>query len=154
MRLYWELAKRQYQQQLAYRTANLAGLFTNAFFGYIRAAIFIAAFGGSGGASAGQVIAGYDLQAAVTYTWITQALIMIVMLWGWWDIEQTIRSGDVITDLARPFSYLGFWLARDLGRAVYFLLFRATPVMLVGQLLFGLRWPSSPLVWLAFAAST
>jgi ABC-2 type transport system permease protein len=37
---------------------------------------------------------------------------------------------------------------------VYFLLFRAAPVMLVGQLMFGLRWPSSPQVWLAFAAST
>ena len=49
---------------------------------------------------------------------------MVVQLWGWWDVEATIRSGDVVTDLARPFSFLGYWLARDLGRAAYFLLFR------------------------------
>src|SRR5438477_299287 len=135
MRLYWELAKRQYQQQLAYRTANLAGLLTNSFFGYVRAAIFLAAFAGAAtGANGTKVIAGYDLRAAITYTWITQALIMIVMLWGWWDVEVTIRSGNVISDLSRPFSYLGYWLARDLGRAAYFLVFRAAPVMILGQL--------------------
>jgi ABC-2 type transport system permease protein len=131
---------------------------TNAFFGYIRAAILLAAFasatGAAGGASRGTTIAGYDVPSAVTYTWITQALIMIVMMWGWWDVEETIRSGDVVSDLSRPFSYLGYWLARDVGRAAYFVLFRAAPVMLVGQVLFGLRWPSSPLVWAAFAAST
>jgi hypothetical protein len=34
MRLYWEVARRAVQRQLAYRTENLAGLFTNAFFGF------------------------------------------------------------------------------------------------------------------------
>lgn len=148
MRLYWEIAKRAFQRQLAYRTANLAGLVTNVFFGYVRATIFVAAFAGSGAP-----IAGYELSAAVTYTWITQALIMTVMLWGWWDLEQTIKSGDVVSDLSKPFSLLGFWLARDVGRAAYHLLFRATPILLVGQLVFGLRWPGSSTVWLWFALS-
>ncbi len=141
MRLYWELAKRQFQQQLAYRTANLAGLVTNAFFGYIRAAILLAAFAGQG------TIAGYDARDVVTYTWVTQGLIMIVSLWGWFDVEKTIRDGSVVSDLSKPFSYLGYWLARDYGRSVYFLLFRCVPVLLMGQLTYGLRWPSSPLTW-------
>src|SRR5919108_533637 len=148
MRLYWEVAKRAFQRQLAYRTANLAGLVTNAFFGYVRAAIFVASFVGRGGD-----IAGYDMRAAVTYTWVTQAMIMVVMLWGWWEIEKTIKSGDVISDLSKPFSFLGFWLARDVGRSIYYLGFRAAPIMLVGQVLFGLRWPSSPTVWVVFAVS-
>ena len=41
MRLYWEVARRALQRQLAYRTENLAGLFTNGFFGYLRAAVFL-----------------------------------------------------------------------------------------------------------------
>jgi len=147
MRLYWEVAKRAFQRQLAYRTANLAGLTTNAFFGYVRAAVFVAAFHARG------EIAGYDLPSAITYTWITQALIMVVMLWGWWDVATTITTGQVVSDLSKPFSYLGFWLARDAGRALYFLLFRAVPVMLVGELLFDLRWPSSAAVWLLFGGS-
>ncbi len=135
LRLYWEVGRRALQRQLAYPTANLAGLVTNAFFGYVRGAIFLSLYTGQGS------IAGYDAQAAVTYTWMTQALVMVVALWGWWEVEQTIRTGDVVTDLARPFSYLAYWLARDLGRAGYFLAFRFAPVLLAGQLFFGLRWP-------------
>lgn len=147
MRLYWEIGKRAFQRQLAYRTANLAGLVTNSFFGYVRAAIFVAAFGQQGD------IAGYTQAAAITYTWVTQSLIMLVMLWGWWELEKTIKSGDVISDLSKPFSFLGFWLARDVGRAAYHLLFRAAPILLVGQLVFGLRWPASPAVWPLFGLS-
>jgi ABC-2 type transport system permease protein len=147
MRLYWEFGKRSFQRQLAYRAANVAGLITNAGFGYLRAAVFLAIY------QTQDTIAGYGLLDAVTYTWLTQALIMLVALWGWWEVEETIRTGDVVSDLAKPFSYLGYWLARTYGRAVYFLLFRGVPIMLVGELMFGLRWPTSPVTWLALAIS-
>jgi ABC-2 type transport system permease protein len=151
MRLYAALARMAFRRQLAYRTANLAGLLTNAFFGYLRSAALIAAFASAPSGS----IAGYDTQTITTYAWVTQALIMVLNLWGWWDIELTIRSGDVVTDLTRPVSYLGSWLARDYGRAAYFLLFRGLPSLIVGQLTLsdGLRWPTDPLAWLAFAGS-
>lgn len=147
MRLYVEVARRAVQRQFAYRVENLAGLFTNAFFGYLRAAVFVAAY------QATSNIGGYDAQSAVTYQWISQAMVMVVALWGWWDIELTIRSGDVVSDLARPFSYLGFWLARDMGRAIYFALFRGVPIMLIGQLVTGLAWPASPAQWAVFFVS-
>jgi len=149
MRLYWEVARLAVQRQLTYRTENLAGLFTNAFFGYLRAAVFVAVYQNANATNVG----GYDVQAAVSYSWITQAMIMIVALWGWWDVEETIRTGDVVSDLAKPIAYLAFWLARDVGRAVYFTVFRAAPILLVGQLLFGLHWPSSLGAWLAFSLS-
>jgi ABC-2 type transport system permease protein len=147
VRLYFEVARRALQRQFAYRTENLAGLFTNVFFGYLRAAVFVAVY------QIGNNVGGYDAQAAVTYMWVTQAMIMIVALWGWWDIEETIRTGDVVSDLSKPFSYVGFWLARDFGRSAYFTLFRAVPVMIAGQVLSGLRWPASPGVWLLFMVS-
>lgn len=147
MRLYWEVARRALQRQLAYRTENLAGLVTNAFFGYLRAAVLLAVYQSTSD------VAGYDATASVTYAWITQAMIMIVALWGWWDVDQTIRTGDVVSDLSKPFSYLGFWLARDLGRATYFVVFRAAPILICGQVTFGLHWPSSIGAWLAFSAS-
>jgi ABC-2 type transport system permease protein len=140
--LYAAVVRVAFRRQLAYRTANLAGLATNAFFGLLRVSLFVALFQ----ASPQSTIGGYDLQAAATYTWVTQAMIMVVCMWAWWDIETTIRSGDVVTDLARPFSYLGYWLARDYGRAAYFALFRGVPCLVFGQLTFagGLRWPASP----------
>jgi ABC-2 type transport system permease protein len=147
IRVYWEIAKRAFQRQLAYRTANIAGLVTNAFFGYIRAAILVAAVAGAGS------IAGYDEVGMVTFTWVTQALIMVVNLWGNLEVSATIRSGEVVSDLAKPLSYLGYWLSREYGRATYFLLFRCAPILLVGQVMFGLRWPVSPVTWLAVAVS-
>jgi ABC-2 type transport system permease protein len=143
LQLYAAVARVAFRRQLAYRTANLAGLVTNAFFGLLRVSLFIALFQ----SSPQPTIGGYDLQAAATYTWVTQAMIMVVCLWGWWDVEATIRTGDVVTDLARPFSYLGYWLARDYGRAAYFALFRGVPGLIIGQLTFagGLRWPTTPI---------
>lgn len=147
VRLYWAVALRAFRRQLTYRTANLAGLFTNCCFGYLRAVIFFAVYANR------PRVAGYDLADAVTFTWVTQSLIMVVALWSWWEIEETIRSGDVVSDLAKPFSYLGFWLARDYGRALAFLITRCAPIFLIGQLTFGIRWPRYPQTWLYFAAS-
>ena len=141
MRLYWELAKRQFQQQLAYRTANLAGFVTNAYFGYVRAAILSAAFAGQG------VVAGYDQQDIVTFTWVTQATIMVINLWGGIGVGETISTGAVVSDLSKPFHYLGYWLSREYGRSAYFLLFRCLPLLAIGQLTFGLRWPQAPSTW-------
>jgi ABC-2 type transport system permease protein len=147
MRLYWEVARRAYQRQLAYRTSNIAGLITNCVFGYLRAAVMLALY------ATEETIGGYGRQEAVSYLWITQAYVMVIALWGWYEVEQTIRTGDVVSDLAKPFSYLGYWLARDYGRATYHLLFRGVTILLVGHLSFGLRWPDSPLTYLAFAFS-
>lgn len=76
MRLYLEVGKRAFQRQLAYRTANLAGLVTNGCFGYLRAVVFLSVY------QARESIVGYDVVSAVTFTWVTQALIMVVALWG------------------------------------------------------------------------
>src|SRR5438309_803440 len=135
------------RRQLTYRTANLAGLATNCCFGYLRAVVLLAVYQGRSS------VAGYAPNEVVSFVWITQALLMVVALWGWWEVEETIRSGDVVADLAKPFSYLGFWLARDYGRALCYIVYRCIPIFVVAQLTFGIRWPTSPLTWLALAIS-
>ena len=148
VRVYAELARRAWQRQRAYGNANLAGLFTNSFFGYIRVVPLIAAF------ASRPEISGYDRDAAITWNWLVQSLITIVALWGWWEVALTIRSGGVAIDLARPIHYLGYWLARDVGRAAYSTVYRFMPILIVGQLVSGLRWPEAPwLTWPAFLCS-
>ena len=147
VRLYLAVAALSYQRRLAYRTANLAGLITNVVFGFLRTAVFLALF------TAQPVVAGYTAQEMVTFSWLMQAIIMVVQLWGWFEVEETIRTGDVVSDLARPFSYLGYWLAQDLGRAAYFVLYRGVPVFLLSHLTMGLQLPSSPFTWLLFLLS-
>jgi ABC-2 type transport system permease protein len=72
---------------------------------------------------------------------------MPVYFWNWWGIADTIRTGDVVLDLAKPFDYYAFWLSRDAGRAIYHTLFRWLPTMLLGVLLFGVRLPAESGRW-------
>jgi ABC-2 type transport system permease protein len=146
--VYVEVARRAFQRQGAYRTANLAGIFTNCTFGYLRAVPLMAAL------AVRPQIEGYDAATAMTWNWLVQALIAVVALWGWWEVAATIRTGDVALDLARPIDYLGYWFARDAGRAAWFLAFRAVPIFLVGAVTAGVRWPQAPLTtWPLFVAS-
>jgi len=41
MRLYWEVGKRAFQRQLAYRSANVNGLITTVCFGYLRSSVLL-----------------------------------------------------------------------------------------------------------------
>ncbi len=147
MRVYLETMRLSFRRHRAYGAANVAGLITNGFFGVVRSYVFIALF------QARPTAEGYDLANALTYVWVTQALIMPVLLWSWLEIALTIRSGDVASDLSRPWSYFGYWLSRDLGRAAYHVLYRSLPTLLLGLLLFRIKLPSSPMPWALFACS-
>ena len=147
LRLYWEVARRGYQRYATYRAATFAGVFTNTVFGFMRAYVFVALYTGM------SRVGGLSLSDTLTYTFLTQGILMVVYLWGWWEIALTIRSGDVVTDLSRPFDYQAYWLSQDLGRATYHAIFRGIPPFIVGALVFHLALPHNPLVWLLFVLS-
>jgi ABC-2 type transport system permease protein len=146
MRLFWELVKISFQRYLSYRAAALAGLATNFFFGLLRAAVLTALYG------ARQEVAGISLQGAVTYTGLTQALIVFLSLFGWYELMYSVHSGDVSSDLLKPMNYYGFWLAQDCGRAIAGLLMRGLPIMLAYALMFGITLPRGVVQWLALGA--
>ena len=56
-------------------------------------------------------------------------------------------------DFYRPVGILGWYLAADVGRAAFHLISRGLAPTLVGALLFDLRYPAGPLVWVAFFVS-
>lgn len=141
------LARMSFQKQLAYRAANLAGFLTNAFFALLRASVLVALYA----AKDGMRVGGYDVRAAVTYTGIGQALIGWVALWGWWDLLNQIKTGDVATDLQRPISFFWYWCAQDLGRAAAQLLLRGLPMMLLYALAYPISLPASAGQAAAFA---
>lgn len=148
--LHVSIARRAFRRYSTYTAATLAGIFTNCVFGIIVCFVYIAVWDQRPDAG------GYDVNDAVTYAWLGQALIMTVMIWGGGtpdDLAERIRSGDVAIDLYRPVGILGWYLAADLGRAVYHLLTRGIAPTVVGALLFDLTWPGSPLAWLGFAVS-
>lgn len=147
VRLYWEVAKRGYRRYATYRGATFAGVFTNTVFGFMRAYVLIALF------RSRPHVGGYDITDALTYTWLTQACLMAIYIWGWYEIAERIRSGDIVSDLQRPVDFQGYWLAQDLGRAVYHTIFRGVPPFVLGALAFHLRLPANPAIYLLFAIS-
>jgi viologen exporter family transport system permease protein len=147
VRAYVELARAGYRRWSTYRVASVAGVFTNTVFGFLRAAVLIAALKTAG------TIAGWDTSDALTYTWLTQGLIMVTAIWNWNDIALRVMSGDVATDLQRPIDFQFQWLATDYGRAFYHLLARGLPPFVVGALVYHLRLPTHASTWFVFAVS-
>jgi ABC-2 type transport system permease protein len=148
--LYAAVAMSSFRRYATYTAATLAGIFTNSVFGVIISFAYIAVWRQNPDAG------GYDVTDAVTYCWLAQAMIMTVAIWNGGttdDVAERIRTGDVAIDLYRPVSFLGWFLAGDLGRAAYHLLTRGVAPTVVGALLFDLRFPANPVTWLAFLLS-
>ena len=148
--LYVAVALSSFRRYSTYTAATVAGIFTNSVFGAIISFAYIAVW--KQNPSAG----GYDVTDALTYCWLAQAMIMTVAVWNGGttdDVAERIRTGDVAIDLYRPVSFLGWFLAGDLGRAAYHLLTRGVAPTVVGALLFELRFPHHPVTYLAFVVS-
>jgi ABC-2 type transport system permease protein len=128
-----------FRRYATYRRATLAGAFTNTFFGVVKVSILFAAADAAGGS-----VAGYDRAALSTYTWLSQGMIAVSWLFGWPQVIQRVRTGDVAIDLGRPVHPVAAWLAEDLGRAAQACLIRFFGPLVVGGLLFGLRLPHRP----------
>jgi ABC-2 type transport system permease protein len=149
VRLYWEVARRGYRRYATYRGATVAGLFTNTVFGFLRSYLLMALLAGQ----ATGMIGGFGTGDSLSFVWLGQGLIMVVYLFSWQEIGLRVRSGDIATDLSRPYDFQGYWLAQDLGRALYHLVSRGIVPFLVGMAVFTLTLPHDPVIWLAFAVS-
>lgn len=147
MRLYWELAVRGFQRAAAYRTAAISGAITNTFFGFLRAYVFIALYEVRPDAG------GYSLQDALTFTFLTQGMAALIEMWSWWRIAETVQTGQIATDLSRPFDYEFYWLAQDYGRALFQFFLRSVPPFVVGMIAFGAALPPDAILWLALVPS-
>jgi ABC-2 type transport system permease protein len=134
-----------FRRYATYRQATVAGTFTNIVFGFIRCYVLLAVAAGTVGATAG----GYDARQLATFVWVGQGLLNVVGIWGWTDLSDRIRTGDIVADLVRPVSPVSAYLAADLGRGGHALLTRVAPPVIVGALFFPLttpsRWQTVPL---------
>jgi ABC-2 type transport system permease protein len=121
MRLYWEVARRGFRRYATYRGATFAGVVTNTVWGLMQAYVLLALY------EHRSDIGGYAPTDAVTYVWVVQGCLMVLYMFGWYEIALRVRSGDVVSDLYRPIDYQGYWLAQDLGRALYHAVSRGIP---------------------------
>ncbi|HPH94794.1 MAG TPA: ABC-2 family transporter protein [Anaerolineaceae bacterium] len=145
MRLFLKILRLSFRRQLTYRTATLAGLVTNLFFGVLRASVLIALF------NAQPSVNGLTVKGAVTFAGLTQGVIAYLSIFGWWDIMQSIEKGSIGADLLKPMNFFTYWLAQDIGRAAAQFVTRGLVLMIAFGFLFQITLPASPAQWLAFA---
>lgn len=147
--VYLEFAKKSFQRHLQYRTANYAGFIVNVFFFVVRAYVFMALYENR------DIVGGFSVVDAITYTGITQAMLMTVGIFGRGarEIAESVRSGQVATDLMKPIDYHFFALFRQIGGSVYYFIFRGLPIFMVMVLFFEWNPPHSFQAFILFLFS-
>ena len=143
MKVFWEITKLSFQRQLSYRAATVAGLITNIFFGLLRASVLVALYNNR------EVVEGLSVQDIITYTGLTQAVIVYLSIFGSYDLMRSIHQGEIAGDLLKPLSLFTFWLAQDFGRAIAGFLLRGLSIMTIYALVFDITYPTSLAQWLA-----
>ncbi|WP_149548299.1 ABC transporter permease [Streptomyces marokkonensis] len=149
-RVYPAVAAGAFRRYATYRAATAAGVFTNTVFGLILVYTYLALWEARPG------LGGYDQAQAVTYVWLGQALLaMLAVQGGGFETElmERIRTGEIAVDLYRPVDLQLWWLANDVGRAVFQLLGRGVVPFLFGALFFPAALPGEAAVWGAFLVS-
>ncbi len=137
VRPYLQFARLAFQRRAAYRLANWTGVAVNVFFLLVHAQVLLAFFRARPGAL------GWTPNEAVLYFTASEALLMVVGTFAdyRYNLSERIRTGEVVTDLARPVTL--FWrdVAERYGTALYYLIARFPPVYLTGVVLWGVTPP-------------
>lgn len=142
------ISKLSYKTNATYKQANLFGIIVNSFWLIIQMYILIA-FIKHG-------ISTYTVQQGVGYVILTEALLAITGLsgsLGGIDVDDLIKSGNIIFYLTNPIGLIGYLIAMEAGRVLYYLLWRFLPLLLIGMV--TLKWYPhvTPLMLLYFVYS-
>lgn len=131
MKAYWSLFVARFALLLQYRTAALAGVGTQLFWGFVKVMVLEAFFTHAISAQP------MTLREATGYVWLGQAFLIAIVPWGGdREIQELIRSGGVGYDLLRPTDLYNYWLARALALRTAPLILRGIPLLSITILLF------------------
>jgi ABC-2 type transport system permease protein len=137
-RVYWRLLAAGFRRQSAYRLAALGGLVANLTFGLLKVAVLFATVRAAGGE-----LHGYDTAAMSTYVWLSQGMLGSVNLTGRTDLALRVKDGQVAVDFLRPVDLQAATVATEAGRALFALLPRGVPSVLLGAVTVGISLPAS-----------
>ena len=133
---------------LEYRTAAIAGVGTQLFFGLVRVMIYDGFYRSS------SIAQPLNATQVITYIWLGQAMLMLVLFDVDKDVAMMIRNGNVAYEMTRPIDLYFTWYTRALSGRAAPLLMRSIPIFIIAGLFLGLRMPASLESGLLFAIST
>lgn len=147
MRPYFAIFRMRFMALLQYRAAAVAGLGTQLFWGVIRTMIFTAFFAST------TVVQPMTLPETITYVWLGQAMLLLVLFRVEPDILEMMRSGSIAYELLKPVHLYRLWFSREVANRIAPTLLRASPLIPIAMLFFGMRGPDSLAALLAAVVS-
>lgn len=151
MKAYRSLVRMRILLLLQYRMAALAGITTQFMWGFLKIMVLQAFYRAAGEPQP------LNLEQAVGYVWLGQAMLRMLPWDGDSDVQELIRTGNVAYELCRPVDLYNMWYARALAMRIAPTTLRAVPVFAIALLVlppsFALRMPSvgSLAAWLLAA---
>ena len=120
------------REELQYRAAALAGLFTQVVFGFILIMVLLAFY------DASDAVSPLGVLDTVAYVWLGQALLGL-MPWGVDPASaDAIRTGDVVQELLKPVEAYRLWYARALAWRTVRTSLRFVPMVVLAMVVFPL----------------
>ena len=126
MKWYITLLKLRLNQGLQYRSAAIAGVATQFFWGIIFIMIFTAFYGDA------TEVNGFTKAQMITYIWLQQAFLVFIALWlRDNELFELISSGNIAYEMCRPLNIYGFWYVKLLSARLASAILRCFPILLV-----------------------
>src|SRR6185436_12350726 len=128
MKAYLAILSSHYRMLLQYRAAAIAGVGTQLFFGVVRMMIFDAFY------SSSTVAQPMSHDQVITYIWLGQAMLMLVMLDVDREVAEMIRTGSVAYEMTPTLALYGLWFARAFSGRAAPLTMRSIPIFAIASL--------------------
>jgi len=151
MKIYASLIRIRFLNGLQYRTAAAAGLSTQFAWGFMEILAFMALY------RANPAAFPMEFSQTVSYIWLQQGFLALFFSWGYGaDAAETIVSGNIAYDMARPIDIYNRWFCETIATRLSRGALRCMPVLIVALLLpapMNLSLPASPVQFLVFIVS-
>ncbi|MCH5166670.1 MAG: ABC-2 family transporter protein [Erysipelotrichales bacterium] len=130
MKVYLSYFKLKFITGLQYRTAAIAGISTQIFFGLVNVLVYIAFY------KSGDSNVSMSLSQTITYLWLNQAfLILIFQFYRDTELYELIKSGNLSYELARPQNLYWMWYFKILATRASQAVLRFLPALIFAFLI-------------------
>lgn len=132
MRTYLSFFKIRFVNGLQYRTAAYAGVATQFTWGFMYIMLYHSFYKSNPSAMP------MDIKDLSTYIWLQQSFLALFMTWFLDnDIFESISSGNIAYEIARPLDIYNMWFAKTIAIRFSRALLRCFPILIIASLLKG-----------------
>ncbi len=148
MKAYYTYFKLKFITGLQYRSAAIAGISTQFFFGFVYIMVFYAFYESGSGSLP------MEISALSTYLWLNQSLFALInQFYRDPELFDLIKTGNISYEISRPKNLYLMWYFKLLGQRLSNVVLRFFPIIIITSLLpkpLNFTLPVSPQAFILF----